>query len=98
VIAFIVRWQAAAPLLTLIALPAASTAGVHPFLVALISLVATQVWFFPYQSTVYLALYHGSSELFTHRDARKLAWLWGALVLLSIAAAYPVWRLMRLVG
>jgi anion transporter len=97
-IAFVVRWQAAAPLLTLIALPAAGAAGVHPFLVALISLVSTQVWFLPYQSTVYLALYHGSSELFTHRDARPLAWLWGALVLLSIVAAYPVWRAMRLVA
>jgi di/tricarboxylate transporter/CRP-like cAMP-binding protein len=97
-LAFLVRWQAAAPLLTLIALPAASAAAVHPFLVALISLVSTQVWFLPYQSTVYLALYHGSSELFTHRDARPLAWLWGVLVLVSIAAAYPAWRAMRLIG
>lgn len=97
-LAFLVRWQAAAPLLTLVALPAASAAEVSPFLVALISLVSTQVWFLPYQSTVYLALYHGSSELYTHRDARPLAWLWGALVVLSIAAAYPVWRAMRLIG
>ena len=97
-LAFLVRWQAAAPLLTLVALPAAGAAGVNPFLVALISLVSTQVWFLPYQSTVYLALYHGSSELYTHRDARPLAWLSGALVLLSIAAAYPVWRAMQLIG
>jgi hypothetical protein len=97
-LAFVVRWQAAAPLLTLVALPAAGAANVHPFLVALISLVSTQVWFFPYQSTVYLALYHGSSELFAHRAARRLAWVWGVLVLLSIAAAYPVWRAMRLAG
>ena len=97
IIAFVVRWQAAAPLLTLIALPAAGAAGIHPFIVALISLVSTQVWFLPYQSTVYLALYHGSSELFTHRDARPLAWLWGAFVLLSLVAAYPLWRAMGLV-
>ena len=95
-LAFVVRWQAAAPLLTLIALPAAGAAGVHPFLVALISLVSTQVWFLPYQSTVYLALYHGSGELFSHQSARRLAFLWGALVLGSIAAAMPLWRVMRL--
>ena len=97
-LSFIVRWQAAAPLLTLIALPAAGAANVNPFLVALISLVSTQVWFLPYQSTVYLALYHGSADLFTHKDARLLAWAWGVLVLISIVAAYPVWWAMRLVG
>jgi anion transporter len=95
-LAFLVRWQAAAPLLTLVALPTAEPAGVHPFLVALIALVATQVWFLPYQSTVYLALYHGSGELLSHRGARRLALLWGPLVLASILAASPVWRAMGL--
>jgi CRP-like cAMP-binding protein/di/tricarboxylate transporter len=95
-LSFVVRWQAAAPLLTLIALPAGAGAGVHPFLVALIALVATQVWFLPYQSTVYLALYHGSGELFTHARARRVALLWGPLVLLSVLAATPVWRWMGL--
>jgi len=97
-LSFIVRWQAAAPLLTLVALPAAGAAGVHPFLVALVALVSTQVWFLPYQSTVYLALYHGSGECFSHRHARALAWLWGVLVLASIALAMPVWRSMGLVS
>jgi di/tricarboxylate transporter/CRP-like cAMP-binding protein len=96
-LAFVVRWQAAAPLLTLVALPSAEAAQVHPFVIALIALVSTNVWFFPYQSTVYLALYHGSGELFAHRDARAIAWLWGALVLVSIAATVPVWRAMGLV-
>jgi hypothetical protein len=95
-LSFIVRWQAAAPLLTLVALPAASAAQVHPFIVALISIVATHAWFLPYQSTVYLALYHGSGETFTHAGARRLAFLWGVLVMISIAAALPVWRAMGL--
>jgi di/tricarboxylate transporter len=97
-LSFIVRWQAAAPLLTLVALPAAAAAQVHPFLVALVALVSTQVWFLPYQSTVYLALYHGSGECFSHAHARALAWLWGGLVLVAIALSMPVWRLMGLVG
>lgn len=94
---FVIRWQAAAPLLTLVALPVAGAAHVDPFLVALICLVSTQVWFLPYQSTVYLAFYHGSGELFSHGDARALAWAWGPLVLLSILAAWPVWLAMGLV-
>jgi di/tricarboxylate transporter len=97
-LSFIVRWQAAAPLLTLVALPAAGAAQVHPFLVALVALVSTQAWFLPYQSTVYLALYHGSGECFSHRHARALAWLWGLLVLVSIALSMPVWRMMGLAG
>ncbi|MFO0522391.1 MAG: SLC13 family permease [bacterium] len=97
-LSFIVRWQAAAPLLTLVALPAAGAAQVHPFLVALVALVSTQVWFLPYQSTVYLALYHGSGECFSHAHARALAWLWGLLVLAAIVLSMPVWRLMGLVG
>ncbi|HEV7800158.1 MAG TPA: SLC13 family permease [Burkholderiales bacterium] len=96
-LAFVVRWQAAAPLLTLVAMPIAAPVGVHPFLVALISLVSTQVWFLPSQSTVYLALYHGSGELFTHASVRPLAWAWGALVLVSIAASVPVWAWMGLI-
>ena len=96
VLSLLIRWQAAAPLLTLVATPAASSAGIDPFLVGLISLVATQAWFFPFQSTVYLALYHGSGELFSHRDARPLALLWGPLVLLSLVAAVPAWRWMGL--
>jgi di/tricarboxylate transporter/CRP-like cAMP-binding protein len=97
-LSFIVRWQAAAPLLTLVALPAAGAAEVHSFLVALVALVSTQVWFLPYQSTVYLALYHGSGECFSHTHARALAWLWGLLVLVAIVLAMPVWRLMGLAG
>lgn len=95
-LSFLVRWQAAAPLLTLVAIPVAAPLGVHPFLVALLSLVSTQVWFLPYQSTVYLALYHGSGELFSHAGARPLAILWGPFVLLAVAAAVPVWQGMGL--
>lgn len=96
-LSLVIRWQAAAPLLTLLALPLAEVAKVNPFLVALISLVSTQVWFLPYQSTVYLAFYHGTGELFSHRTARALAIAWGPLVLVSVAAAWPAWRAMGLV-
>ena len=95
-LSLVVRWQAAAPLLTLVATPAASAAGIHPFLVALIALVATQAWFLPFQSTLYLAIYHGSGELFSHTQARRLALVWGPMVLLALVTAVPVWRWMGL--
>jgi di/tricarboxylate transporter len=95
-LSLVVRWQAAAPLLTLVAMPAAAAIGINPFLVGVISLVATGVWFFPFQSTVYLALYHGSGELFSNAQARRLAWAWGPMVLISVALAVPAWRWMGL--
>ena len=95
-LSFVVRWQAAAPLLTLVAMPVAAGVGVDPFVAALVALVSTQVWFLPYQSTVYLALYHGSGECWSHRSARPMALLWGALVLLSVALAVPAWRALGL--
>jgi anion transporter len=95
-LSLVVRWQAAAPLLTLVAMPAAATIGIHPLVVALTALVATQVWFFPSQSTVYLALHHGSGELFSYAQVRRVALFWGPMVLLSLVAAVPVWRWMGL--
>jgi CRP-like cAMP-binding protein/di/tricarboxylate transporter len=96
-LSLVIRWQAAAPLLTLVATPPAATIGIHPLVVALVALVATQAWFLPFQSTIYLALHQGSGELFAHAQARRLALLWGPIVLLSLVIAVPVWRHMGLV-
>jgi DASS family divalent anion:Na+ symporter len=94
ILSLVVRWQAAAPLLTIVAMPAAATFGIHPFVVAVIALIATGVWFLPFQSTVYLALYHGSGELFSHRQARPLALAWMPIVLIAVAVAVPFWRML----
>ena len=66
-ISFVVRWQAAAPLITIALAPVASASGMHPFIVGLIAVVACNGFFLPYQSTAYLALYAGTAgQLFTH--------------------------------
>ena len=44
--------------------------------------MATQFWFLSHQSAVCLALYRGSGELLTHARARRVALLWGPLLLL----------------
>ena len=77
-----------------IVLPSGETAG-STFIERfgpLVICTTVAVWFLPYQSTVYLALYHGSGELFAHARARKVALLWGVLVLISVALAVPIWR------
>jgi anion transporter len=96
-ISFVVRWQAAAPLVTIALAPVASESGVHPFIVGLVAVIACNGFFLPYQSTTYLALYAGTAgKLFTHRQAVPAALAYGAWTIVAIAFSVPVWRLMGL--
>ena len=96
-IGFVVRQQAAAPLITIALAPVASAAGVHPFLVGLIAVLAGNGFFLPYQSTTYLALYGGTGgKLFSHAQALPAALAYAVWTIVAIALSVPVWRLMGL--
>ena len=96
-VSLVLRWQAAAPLLTIALAPVAAAAGISPFVVGLVTLIACNGFFLPYQSTTYLALYHGTGGgLFTHRQARVAALAYGVCTLLALCASVPVWRAMGL--
>ena len=93
----VLRWQAAAPLLTIAASPVASAAGVSPLVVAVVATIACNGFLVPYQSTTYLALYHGTGgRLFDHRLARPAALAYGVASLLALCASVPAWRWMGL--
>jgi di/tricarboxylate transporter/CRP-like cAMP-binding protein len=97
-VSFLVRWQAAAPLITIALAPVAADAGIHPFIVGLIAVVAGNGFFLPYQSTTYLALAAGTDgKLFSHAQARPAALAYGLWTLLAVALAVPAWRLMGLI-
>jgi len=97
VLSLVMRWQAAAPLLTISLAPVASSAGIDPWVVALTALIACNGFFLPYQSTTYLALYHGTyGRLFTHRQARPMAITYGVVTLLALCASVPIWHLWGL--
>jgi di/tricarboxylate transporter len=96
-VSLVLRWQAAAPLLTIALAPAAAAAGISPFVVGLVTLIACNGFFLPYQSTTYLALYHGTGGgMFTHRQARLAALAYGLFTLVALCASVPVWRAMGL--
>ena len=70
----VLRWQAAAPILTIATAPVAGAAGLSPLVVAIVATIACNGFVVPYQSTTYLALYHGTGgRLFDHRLARPAA-------------------------
>jgi anion transporter len=94
---FLLRWQAAAPLITVMAVPVAGAAGIHPFVVGLVALMAGNVFFLPYQSTAYLALYHGTAgRIFTHAQARPAALAYAVFVVVALCASVLPWSAMGL--
>ena len=96
-VSFVLRWQAAAPLITIALAPVADAAGIHPFVVGLVALIACNGFFLPYQSTTYLAMYHGSAgKLFSHAQARPAALAYGVVTLLALCASVIAWRAMGL--
>jgi anion transporter len=85
-------------LLTVTIVPIASAAGIQPLPLLLVITTAISVWFLPYQSAYYLALYFGTKEkAFTHSQVRPLAWSYGLIYLVAIVLAVPYWWLLGLV-
>src|SRR5207253_7714151 len=89
---------AAAPLLTISLAPVGLTAGIDPWVIGLIALMACNGFFLPYQSTTYLALYHGTNgRLFTHEQARPMAVAYGVVTFLALCASVPLWPVPGLI-
>jgi anion transporter len=85
-------------LLTVTIVPIAANAGIHPQALLLVICTSVAVWFLPYQSTCYLALYFGTKEkAFSHGQVRLLAWSYGYIYLLAVLAAIPYWRWLKLI-
>jgi DASS family divalent anion:Na+ symporter len=71
--------------------------GIEPWVVGMTALVTTNMWFLPYQSTIYQALYYGTDEqAFTHAQVRPIGLAYGLACLLGLVASVPVWRAMGL--
>jgi di/tricarboxylate transporter/CRP-like cAMP-binding protein len=96
-LSLVMRWQAAAPLLTISLAPVGVAAGIDPWIIGLIALMACNGFFLPYQSTTYLALYHGTNgRLFSHSQARPMAVAYAVVTLLALCASVPIWQAMGL--
>jgi DASS family divalent anion:Na+ symporter len=84
-------------LLTITVVPIAMNAGINALVLLLIICMSVTVWFLPYQSTCYLALYFGAKEqAFSHAQTRKLAWSYGLIYLIATLVAIPYWWMLGL--
>ncbi len=96
-VSFFLRWPAAAPLITIALGPVAGEAGISALVVGLVAVIACNSFFLPYQSTHYMAMYHGTGEgLFSHAQARPIAIAYGVVTLVAMCASVPAWRAMGL--
>lgn len=96
-VSMIVRWSAAAPLMTIALGPVGASMGIDPLIVGIISVAACNIFFQPYQSNMYLAFYQGTAgRLFTHSQARPMAFAYSAFTLLGVIFSIPFWRAMGL--
>jgi anion transporter len=96
-VSLVLRWQAAAPLITIALAPVAAAQGISPLVVGLVALIGCNTFFLPYQSTTYLALYHGTGgEVFSHEQARPVAIAYAVFSLIALIASVYIWRFMGL--
>ncbi len=96
-LSLVLRWQAAVPIIIVAPPPVAHTAGIDPWVVAIVTLTAANTFFMPYQSTICMALYSGMGErLFRHAQAQPLSVVYAFLVLAGLAVGVPFWRTLGL--
>lgn len=97
-VSMVIRWQAAAPFMTLAMAPVAIALGINPLIIGIIAVIACNIFFYPYQSTMYLALYHGTEgKLFTHKDVRPLAYSYALFTFLGVLVSIPFWKYLGLI-
>jgi CRP-like cAMP-binding protein/di/tricarboxylate transporter len=96
-VSFLLRMPTAAPIMTVAFGPVAMAAGIDPWVVALLALVACSNFIFAYQSNPYQALQHGiCGHFFTDAQTRPLAIVYVILTCVALWASVPLWHMMGL--
>jgi anion transporter len=85
-------------LFTLSLAPWAQDIGIHPGVLLISILIASDCWFLPYQTISYqIAYYSTDGKAFSHAQARKLMVVKFAVALLTLAVSIPYWRMLGLI-
>jgi anion transporter len=79
-------------------MPVLTSAGIDPFVVALVALLSSNPWVLRHQNSVYRNVWKATGgKLFAHEDTLKIALLHIAIVAVSVAAAVPYWTWLGLI-
>jgi di/tricarboxylate transporter len=85
-------------LLSLALFGPAQAVGVDPWIVALATMLSTNIWVYPQQNMLYLTAFYATGErAFSHAQARPLALLYPLFTLIALVASVPYWRWLGLI-
>ncbi len=85
--------------LSIVLIPLAADMGISPWIIVMLILVATEVWFFPFQVDWHtLANATTGGKGFTYRFMSRINPVYALAYLLAIIAAIPYWRYLGLMG
>ncbi|OBZ11305.1 SLC13 family permease [Bacillus sp. FJAT-26390] len=99
VVTLVIRDDPAVILLVTAIVPLGEAIGIHPWVLVFIILLATDPFFFAYQSPTYLTAYYSTEgKAFTHRQAQKVALGYGLAVLLVAILCVPYWKWLHLIS
>ena len=93
------RKAAAVVVLTVTFLPIARNVGIHPGVILLTILMASECFFLPYQDGPYQIAYSSTDgRAFSHLQARKILTAKMVATLVAIAVSVPYWRMLGFIN
>src|SRR5712692_587688 len=85
--------------LTIVLIPLAADMQISPWIIVMLILVATEVWFFPFQVDWHtLATATTEGEGFSYKFMSRINPIYALAYLLALIAAIPWWRYLGLIG
>jgi di/tricarboxylate transporter len=97
VLNLILSQQTALLILGVTLIPVAPLIGMEPWVVVATALSVSSMWFLPTQTTSYLLAYSTSEgRLFSHRQARQVAFIFAVVMLVGLVLTVPYWRWLGL--
>ncbi|SEP00740.1 SLC13 family permease [Paenibacillus sp. OV219] len=98
IVTLVVRDDPAVILLVISMLPLAKEVGIHPWVLIFVILLATDPFFFAYQSPTYLTAYYSTNgKLFSHRQAQMVAIGYIVVLIALSVACIPYWKWLGLI-
>ncbi|MDR7316786.1 SLC13 family permease [Brevibacillus nitrificans] len=98
-VTLVIRDDPAVILLVTALMPLAQQAGIHPWIFVFVILLATDPFFFTYQSPTYLTAYYSSEgKAFTHRQGQHIALVYAVAVILAVILSVPYWKWIGLIS
>lgn len=97
-VTLVVRDDPAVILLVIAMLPLSEQAGIDPWVLVFAILLATDPFFFAYQSPTYLTAYYSAEgKAFSHRQGQRVAFAYALAVIVAVVASVPYWQWLGLI-